>query len=673
MSEKRQKIIDWRPVGPDMLPKLEPHPNGIVEFYSKSTSKPISSPEMRKHLLDKGWTVEYRPDQRGPATFLRFRYSPPNRSKTYYSLQSLRGALAEAKPGEHSMETLSPISQVDEISLAPASFSSLLSSAFVGALAESKPGEHSMETLSPISQVDQVSLAPASFSSLLSSALIEQPRMYEYLRESPMEPIILAPACFSSLLSSALIEQPRMYEYLRESPMEPLNSTPLQRRLAAAPCNLFLHEDEDLRESLMKKLSPIPQDGQKSLAIVSSSTLKESTKPSPCKSADIEPEYCPQAIVEYVKYFNLGSPQARDRLLKVKVKKHLRSVGWEIFYIEKAPKREELRYRSPSGKRYISLITACKGYLNEQGKFDQVAYPSNVNEEAEEPTNHSSHLALTRSTDGLDSDYLNCVNERAPRVETPPPSRQNLRNILARLIDNNEVSAGAEVHYRGRDGRPMAEGYITRDGIECHCCQKVFNLSNFELHAGSTNHRPAANIFLKDGRSLKDCQLLLKRDVNNNRPHEVVGNRKYTLNGYRCSICHNGGALVLCYQCPSSFHTSCLGLEEVPNGDWFCQWCEDKPTNEAEYCPQAIVDYFLSSNMLTRIEDNNKKLRDLRSKVKKHLCSIGWSFFYTSEGTKRELQYKSPSGGVYASLIAACEGCIYEDGSQLEQLTTLSD
>ncbi|KAE8731316.1 hypothetical protein F3Y22_tig00002840pilonHSYRG01006 [Hibiscus syriacus] len=51
-------------------------------------------------------------------------------------------------------------------------------------------------------------------------------------------------------------------------------------------------------------------------------------------------------------------------------------------------------------------------------------------------------------------------------------------------------------------------GRITRDGIQCNCCSKGFTLTAFEHHAGSTNHRPAANIILDDGtgRSLSDCQ-----------------------------------------------------------------------------------------------------------------------------------------------------------------------
>ncbi|KAA8543719.1 hypothetical protein F0562_022104 [Nyssa sinensis] len=169
-------------------------------------------------------------------------------------------------------------------------------------------------------------------------------------------------------------------------------------------------------------------------------------------------------------------------------------------------------------------------------------------------------------------------SKRARQVVVPSSSHHNPRTVLSWLIDNNVVLPRAKVHYRCRkDHHPMAEGRITRDGIKCSCCQKNFTLSKFEAHAGSTYHRPSANIFLEDGRSLLDCQLQLKSD-NNMRsfmtePHDMKGKQHQHTNDYICSVCHFGGELVLCDQCPSSFHTTCLGLKGVPDGDWFCPSC----------------------------------------------------------------------------------------------------
>lgn len=175
------------------------------------------------------------------------------------------------------------------------------------------------------------------------------------------------------------------------------------------------------------------------------------------------------------------------------------------------------------------------------------------------------------------------------------------QTTLSWLVDNEVVLPRTRVHYRGKNGAPPTkEGHITRDGIECICCCQVFTLSGFEAHAGSTNHRPAANILLEDGRTLQDCQRqAMNRNQNKSfttklqESDEISSvslqdcqgqavkrnkNKSFTTkleesDDEICSVCHYGGELVLCDHCPSAFHKSCLGLKDVPNGDWFCPSC----------------------------------------------------------------------------------------------------
>ncbi len=42
-----------------------------------------------------------------------------------------------------------------------------------------------------------------------------------------------------------------------------------------------------------------------------------------------------------------------------------------------------------------------------------------------------------------------------------------------------------------------------------------------------------------------------------------------------CDACNDGGSLLCCDSCPSSFHLICLNppLTQVPVGDWFCNRC----------------------------------------------------------------------------------------------------
>ncbi|XP_050123937.1 increased DNA methylation 1-like [Malus sylvestris] len=178
--------------------------------------------------------------------------------------------------------------------------------------------------------------------------------------------------------------------------------------------------------------------------------------------------------------------------------------------------------------------------------------------------------------------------KRARDIEITDPGTRNPRTVLSWLIESNGVSPNAKVHYRPRKGTdsPLATGRITREGIKCDCCSKVFTLTGFETHAGSTNHRPSAHIILEDGRTLNDCQrqTMKSRKGSTNtvtRSNEVAttGNVHQDHHPPRdqnddiCTVCHFGGDLILCDRCPAAFHTSCLGLKDVSEGDWFCPSC----------------------------------------------------------------------------------------------------
>ena len=50
------------------------------------------------------------------------------------------------------------------------------------------------------------------------------------------------------------------------------------------------------------------------------------------------------------------------------------------------------------------------------------------------------------------------------------------------------------------------------------------------------------------------------------------------INRELCSICRDGGNLLLCDYCPRSFHIECLKLKEenIPEGKWYCPMCAPK-------------------------------------------------------------------------------------------------
>ncbi|KAK9279179.1 hypothetical protein L1049_012857 [Liquidambar formosana] len=142
---------------------------------------------------------------------------------------------------------------------------------------------------------------------------------------------------------------------------------------------------QDLRE-VDKILSPVSIDDQRSLptspddlpsspVIEQPQVSKEMTKVPPPDNVLVEPEYCPQAVVDWYilgdKQRSLDRDKRQDMILKAK--KHLSAVGWVFCYANKKGKHE-LRYKSPRGKCYISLQKACKGFIDEGGVSESNAY-----------------------------------------------------------------------------------------------------------------------------------------------------------------------------------------------------------------------------------------------------------------------------------------------------------
>ncbi|KAI3983460.1 hypothetical protein MKX01_038880 [Papaver californicum] len=163
-------------------------------------------------------------------------------------------------------------------------------------------------------------------------------------------------------------------------------------------------------------------------------------------------------------------------------------------------------------------------------------------------------------------------SKKARQVVVSSSAHHIPRTILSWLIENNVVLPRAKVHYlSAKDDSIIGQGKINQNEIKCNCCQEVFSLYKFGLHVGSCYFPPSAKIYLQDGRSLLDCQKQLqeKSPMIYAQKRDLV----YKKNDYICTVCHCGGQLLLCDQCPASFHLNCLGLEDFPDGKWFCPSC----------------------------------------------------------------------------------------------------
>ena len=88
------------------------------------------------------------------------------------------------------------------------------------------------------------------------------------------------------------------------------------------------------------------------------------------------------------------------------------------------------------------------------------------------------------------------------------------------------------------------------------------------------------------------------------------------INRELCSICRDGGNLLLCDYCPRSFHIECLKLKEesIPEGKWYCPMCAPKM--------QKRLEKIQNNNNNNRSEDKEKERKRLIKNQKRRLWRL---------------------------------------------------
>jgi Tify domain binding domain len=152
-------------------------------------------------------------------------------------------------------------------------------------------------------------------------------------------------------------------------------------------------------------------------------------------------------------------------------------------------------------------------------------------------------------------------------------------------ILKTQLLTGKKILYKTKTtGRIVHVGVITeKGGITCHCnaCKGAVEVTptDFEIHAGSSDRRPADSIYLEEypDHSLRDLLNVMMSDAA----------AAADVHMDHCMACKLGGDLLCCDGCTSAYHLACASLSNVPTGQWHCEVCVAEAQNRALYSSRA--------------------------------------------------------------------------------------
>ncbi|KAL8224904.1 hypothetical protein R6Q57_017461 [Mikania cordata] len=170
-------------------------------------------------------------------------------------------------------------------------------------------------------------------------------------------------------------------------------------------------------------------------------------------------------------------------------------------------------------------------------------------------------------------------SENGPKQENEGVLVIKKLNLLSWMIDLGVILTGTKVQYgKTRRQKKSSEGVITIDGICCGCCNEIMGITEFGGHCGGKFDQVFDNLYLESGACLRKCLMdsWRKEEESHIKRFNVVDVQGDDPNDDTCNICGDGGNLICCDSCPSTFHQSCLDVQNFPSGDWNCIYCKCK-------------------------------------------------------------------------------------------------
>lgn len=301
-----------------------------------------------------------------------------------------------------------------------------------------------------------------------------------------------------------------------------------------------------------------------------------------CTFVPMEGELCPGSIEQWLSTVKDGKKcekGTRRSDLSIRVKKHLSALGW-LFSCYQKGKRRELRYKSPKGRWFYSLATACMSCVREDSQQQQ------QQEQIVPKYDLSCSPRNLLSGSGFDvSNQKQKQEKKRSRVDdfdiisTAPEKENHSSDDLIKIVPNFDVSnqqlKKKKIMNRVEDCDVTAAFNGDQEKIRIVLNVDVLNQQQKERRKTACEEitRPRIGKSLnkilqvmetkqQENKGEKESLRLCRKDCGPDKNCDV------------CCVCHWGGELLLCDGCPSAFHHTCLGLSSLPEEDiWFCPCC----------------------------------------------------------------------------------------------------